>query len=509
VQRAYQLESRALRRCGVDIGFRRGYPRGAVKDDVRARTSSIGGALALGALLCACGADPGGTAPRCAITAPTRGTLHTTGTRVVDELGRTITLRGVNAGGRSKFAPYAPFDYATDGYDAALAAYLDRAASWGIDVLRVPFSWEAAAPSPGAWDEAYLARFDALLDGAWARGLWTVIDFHQDIYAAALCGDGFPAWTLTDPPAPHHDCPQWSSAYDSDPVVRGAFDAFWADTGGVQTAYRAMWTALIDRERDRAGVIGYEPFNEPSPGTAERTAWEQTTLTPFYGAMAALITARDPGALTFVDTTGFEGVLSSTAITRPAGDGIVLAPHSYDVRALYGGKPDPDVRGRLQRWADLGAAWDVPVLIGEMGAPITNPFIAVHAQRHLDALDALGLGGTWWEYSVATELWNDEDFSIVGADGSDTPVVDELARPFARALAGAVTAIAFDPTTRRWSLTYAPTGDAPTELAVPTRAGPLRIDATGACVDVQDGTVLVQPAPGATSVTVTIEPGGG
>ena len=55
------------------------------------------------------------------------------GTRFRDSLGRVVVLRGVDAGGRSKFAPFAPFDYAAGAYDVALASYMDRAASWGID----------------------------------------------------------------------------------------------------------------------------------------------------------------------------------------------------------------------------------------------------------------------------------------------------------------------------------------------------------------------------------------
>src|SRR6202041_3902502 len=38
------------------------------------------------------------------------------GTRLVDGLGRTVFLRGVDAGGRSKFAPYVPFDFVSGGY---------------------------------------------------------------------------------------------------------------------------------------------------------------------------------------------------------------------------------------------------------------------------------------------------------------------------------------------------------------------------------------------------------
>jgi len=453
---------------------------------------------ALAALLLAgCGGEGGGLpeARRCEIEAPAPGALRVDGPRIVDDAGRAVTLRGVNAGGRSKFAPYMPFED-----PAGLDAYLDRAASWGIDVLRVPFSWNAAEPAPGAWDEDYLARYDALLDGAWARGLWTIVDFHQDVYAEPLCGDGFPSWTLPDPGPPRRDCEDWFMRYD-DADVEAAFDGFWADTGGVRTAFVAMWQRMIDRHRDRPGVIGYEPINEPHDGTASPNEWARTTLTAFYDQMGALIAERDPGAMMFVDTRGIDGVLGTTALQRPAGDHVVLAPHSYDPGALFGWDVDPEVTRRLEPWADLGAAWDVPVLIGEMGITADHADGPIHLRRHLDAMDELGLHGTWWEYSQAAELWNFEDLSIVRADGTETALVDELARPYPRALAGEVVAITHEP----FTIEYRADGDAPSELAVPPRWGALRIGAEGACVAERDGAVLVTAEAQGAMVRISIE----
>src|SRR5579871_341231 len=91
--------------------------------------------------LSGCGGGSGAPADTCSITPPVLASsqLVAKGTELRDALGRVVFLRGVDAGGRSKFAPFVPFDFSANGFDAALAAYLDRAASWGIDVLRVPF----------------------------------------------------------------------------------------------------------------------------------------------------------------------------------------------------------------------------------------------------------------------------------------------------------------------------------------------------------------------------------
>src|SRR5262245_56330920 len=130
-------------------------------------------------LLAGCTPSEGGPGATCMLERPALSDWHlkAEGTRFVDALGRTVFLRGVNVGGRSKFAPFAPFEF-TD-YGAALDSYMDRAASWGITAARVPFVWEAMEPQMGQYDEQFLARYDQLLDAAWKRGIYTVVDFHQ------------------------------------------------------------------------------------------------------------------------------------------------------------------------------------------------------------------------------------------------------------------------------------------------------------------------------------------
>ncbi|MFS8070721.1 MAG: glycoside hydrolase family 5 protein, partial [Byssovorax sp.] len=309
-----------------------------------------------------------------------------------------MVLRGVNAGGRSKLPPFAPFDFQGNAYDEALESYLDRAASWGINTLRVPFTWEAVEPAEGTDDEAFLKRYDALLDAAWKRGMFTIVDFHQDIYAAVLCGDGFPAWTLPGPhPAPHHDCPGWGGKYLTDPAVRAAFDAFWADGSPARAAYEKLWDRMVARYRDRPGVIGFEPFNEPAPGTADPDLWAATTLTTFYTEIGARIRKAAPTSLVFVDGSGVDSVLVATSLTRPAGEGFVFAPHYYQPSALNDLTPNPKgVRGALLRWANVGKKWNVPVLLGEFGATNGTPDAAAYLTAHFDALDELGMSGTQW-----------------------------------------------------------------------------------------------------------------
>jgi endoglycosylceramidase len=354
-------------------------------------------------------------------------------------------------------------------------------------------------------DETFLSHYDAYVDAAWARGIRVVVDFHQDVYAERLCGDGFPDWTIPDPkPAAKSDCPMWPLEYEQDADVIGAFDRFWASGSSVQAAYASMWDRMVQRYKDRPGVVGFEPINEPDSGSADSTTFEATTLTDFHTAMIARIHAAAPSSLVFFDPTGLAGTFAVTGLNRPVGDGIVFAPHFY---AAVGNSQDAVTNG-LMTWSTLGQSWNVPVFVGEFGASNTKSNVITLMNEHWNALDALSMNGTEWEYSVSTTSWNEESDTLVDAQGNEHPVAAVVIRPFARAIAGDGITSTFDPATSTYSLAFTPVSGT-SEVSVPSRAYPNGFDLaiTGACADAtHDGTLLVSPAPSATSVTVTLTP---
>jgi endoglycosylceramidase len=443
--------------------------------------------------------------PTCSIAqpAPPDWRLYADGQFLRDGLGRIVYLRGVNAGGRSKFAPNMPFDYAPLSFDTALASYMDRAKTWGIDSMRVPFVWAAVEPTQGTDDQDFFMRYDALLDAAWARGIWTVVDFHQDVYAENFCGDGFPAWTLPGtPPAPHHDCPNWSLEYVNDADVVAAFDAFWAKGSSVQAAFASLWGRIAARYKDKPGVLGFEVINEPSSGSVQAAPFSMTTLTAFHSAMVAELRAAAPSSLVFVDPLGIDGLSLETALMRPTGDGIVFAPHFYPIVH----DPTQVLPELMASWVPTGAMWNVPVWVGEFGLSRDADGALPYLEAHFDAFDTLGIGGAAWEYSVAAEEWNSETNSVVAADGTEYPVAAALIRPFARAVAGEGVSASFDTTSLTFTLGYEPAGGI-TEVSLPARAYPngFEIELTGACVDSSHaGELLLRPDPSATTVSLKV-----
>lgn len=486
----------------------------------------------LATALSACGGESASAPPRCTIARPTlsSGRLRADGTRFRDEHGRVVTLRGLNTGTRSKWAPYAPFDFAQPdpggaSYRAALARYLDGAASLGVNVLRVPFSWQGLEPERGRLDEAYLARYDLFLDEAWKRGLRTIVDFHQDVYAENFCGDGFPAWTIDaggQPlPAPHHDCKDWFLGY-STPEVKRAFDRFWADGGGIQADYVAMWKRMVARHKGRAGVVGFEPINEPSEGSAERALFEPSTLTSFHGKMAMLINAEAPEALVFVDPLGITSALHSTLLLQPPGKNLVYAPHYYQGGTISGGAGNPRLLvPDLTMLKQTGDLWKVPTFVGEWGSGNESGDARDYVTAHLGAFDALELSGTEWEYSLSAERWNLEPLNIAldpqpgDREARFREVAGAWLRPTAVAIAGTPVEVTWDAESFAFTLRYqaaSSASDGPegvTEISLPGAAVPSgKVRALeGACYDDQTpGVLLLRANPSGGEVRLDYGP---
>jgi endoglycosylceramidase len=442
------------------------------------------------------------------------------GGRLRDEHGRDVQLRGVNTGGRSKWAPFVPFPIDAEAELPAVQAAADeffaRLPPWGINVVRMPFSWEGVEPIEGMYDQRYLDRYAAMVEAAWGRGIRVVVDFHQDVYASPFCGDGFPPWTLPgEPGPPRRDCPDWGLKYVIDNEVRGAFDRFWADEGGIQAKFFAMWGQMIERIGDHPGVVALEIVNEPGWGTAQDiTEWKEATLNPFHTEAVAELRARAGDELLIVyNNPGVEALdLQPMVHMRPEGEGIMYGPHLYDPGLIQG---DPGIgmmpEVLLGQFAEFSAEAGVAVLVGEFGIGAGAPGGPEWLTRALVEIDARRLSATMWECSQSAELWNEEDLSLLAADGSERAAVEIFVRPYLRAVAGTFVAFAWDgaTATARWTgdggvteiaLPQRRFPDVPEDIALKTVSGP-----DGACFtrDAERGELRVK-APAGAEIEVTI-----
>jgi endoglycosylceramidase len=413
--------------------------------------------------------------------------LTVNGTRLLDAEGREVILRGVNAGGRSKFAPFFPFEFRESGlpdqaaaapFEDALAEYLERVQSWGLDVLRLPFSWEALEPVRGTYDDVYLERYGAMIDAAANRGLRVIVDFHQDVFAGPYCGDGFPIWTLPKPvPDVPDDCSGWFLGYMNNENVREAFDRFWSNQDGLRDAFGDMWRHLAGRLWPREGVIGFEVINEPGFGTADEEDWSKNVLEPFYVEMAGVIRENAPGAPVFFDSTGNSSFTAETPLDRPLAEGMIFAPHYYDPSVYINGYSGASLSEPIGRLKTQAEEWGIPVILGEFGDKKNDPRAPEYVKLAFDALDEHLMHGTLWEYSCAVEDWNNEGFGIVAADGVEEPQVTAVIRAYPAAVAGTISSYSYDAKKRTGVLVFDALAGGITEIVVPTRLYQTGLDA--------------------------------
>jgi endoglycosylceramidase len=410
-------------------------------------------------------------------------------------------FRGANVSGRSKFAPFLPFDD---------PACFDRLASWGWNAVRLLVMWEGLEPERGIYDDAYLDALKALAVAAGERGLYVIVDFHQDLFSRGLGGDGAPSWA-TEATKPSEPGRAWFFRYLTRPTVGRAFERFWRDDDGLRTSMLACMGRVMRVMSEVPAVIGYDAFNEPM-GTVSALlggALERQSLPEFYDACIRLRDEIDPTRLLFIEPSPFAAFGAPVRLPRMSAPNLVFAPHLYDAAAIVGARYVPMLSLfplSLQRIERAARRIETPLLIGEFGVLNGVRGGARMMEDECRLLDRAFASWTVWHYNPTDIDWNDEDASIVTPSGGDRPWTGALVRPYPRALAG-------EPIRWEsgddgpWKLSYRAIGDAPTEIVIPTRwAGSgCRVRVEGADSRWRDATLLAIENARAETVVVEIE----
>jgi hypothetical protein len=402
--------------------------------------------------------------------------LTTRGDVLIDEIGRTVILRGVNIGGRSKMPPFLPFEIADAGDISGKAdTLMAKVRALGANAVRLTFSWEALESVRGTFDAEYLRRYRLLLDAAQKADLYVIVDFHQDVFHAAFCGDGFPEWALGNIThgAPHYDCsfPFWSLPYfDPASTVSQAFDRLWSNTDGLLDAFEATWRHVAREVGRHPAVAAFEVINEPGVGSTALDTAGKTVLPPLYDRIAAVIEA-EAGAAAIVGDEPVSSTADVQYLARPTHPRFAYGPHYYDGATLLGIGPLDANRIRTAVTAVLvrAAGWGAPTIVGEFGAPNSVSFKSEYLAAIFDALDAGRASALLWDVSLSDQKWNNEDFGPLLSDGTETAWAGILDRPAPRAIDGTITSFAWDTAAKQFSLAVSSAGDGISEVYLPVR----------------------------------------
>lgn len=464
----------------------------------------VASALVLGGTACSDDDDPGAVPADGEVAAddgsevPTDGgmpRLHATrGERpgIFDTEGRQVVLRAVNVNMLAEYAqnnPDLPTTQPLSGDD------WDQIAAEGFDAVRLLVSWSRLEPERGQIDAAYVEEIRQAVGDAANRGLYTVVDMHQDAwgpyvgspegtqcaegYEPSTGWDGAPEWA-TPSPAEFDSCR--STGADAKPgseLVTEAWHRFYTDADGVQGRLVAVWEHLASALADAPSVAGYDLLNEPGHGRAETApsglVAEFPALGDFYArAIDAIRAAEDDAGIDPRPILVEPTVLGSPPPVGFSDDpGVVYAPH------VYGGSI-VSILTVDQHW-DLVTAqatgFETSLWIGEYGwfdNPATHPELVDRLEQFADREDGalvsgsterapfVPAGSAWWEWSNACgdphrvtdrglvpqgEVWQYR--LLTCPDGEDHGVVPEwravVARAYPRHTPGWITDLASGP----------------------------------------------------------------
>ena len=191
------------------------------------------------------------------------GPLHADGRWFRDSHGRVVVLHGLFA--VWKGTPFYPPDDATipNGFTDADA---DRYAELGFDAVRLAWFWRGLEPAKDQFDPAYLAGIAAVQQKLSRRGVFTVLDSHQDGFGDRFNGLGFPDYVTYDDGLAFDPRLVFPLNYIS-PATQRAFDNFYANKGDAWHWYGRAWQVMSLRLGRDPMLVGYDLMNEPWPGT--------------------------------------------------------------------------------------------------------------------------------------------------------------------------------------------------------------------------------------------------
>src|SRR4051794_33426696 len=183
---------------------------------------------------------------------------------LTDNQGRVVVLHGFNM-----VAKLPPYDVQQAGFGDDDAAFLQR---HGFTTIRLGVIWKRLEPAPGKFDDGYLESVAATVATLAQHGIYSLIDFHQDMWNEKFQGEGAPDWAINDDGLPAQPPAGFPGNYFAMPALWRAFDNFWNNAevaSGVrlQDAYADAWQHVATSFRNNVAVLGYALLNEPFPGS--------------------------------------------------------------------------------------------------------------------------------------------------------------------------------------------------------------------------------------------------
>lgn len=432
---------------------------------------------------------------------------------MVDSYGRVRIFHGFNS-------VYKSFPW----YDQQIMnqTRLDLFKEWGLNCVRLGMMWKGLEPQRDQYNETYLAVINDAVQLLKTRGIYSLLDSHQDVFSAAdsvcpskICYNGIPDWVSDKFSPPFRAFPwpfkqidfhNWPLAYLTSSVSH-AFQQFYDNKDGVLEQFGKFWKKVADEFKNETSILGYELMNEPwagdiysnperlLPGYAGREV-----LLPVYNFLFSQISSVDDHTNIFYEPvtwaiysdlrdlgTGFEhlpggkasenrAVLSYHYYCWPLFDKDMSTDYPFYLRILCDKFFGSRIFSKLLKDVSISKG---SLFLTEFGlcAPdnrsssmntIECDFVLDKADEHMQS----------WMY------WDSSFFLPSGA--INTPLLESFARPYSQATSGIPQHMHFDIPSKTFSFSFLndPSITPPTEIFLPKLHYPSRVEVTVSPIDV-------------------------
>jgi endoglycosylceramidase len=382
-------------------------------------------------------------------------------------------LHGVNM--VSKRPPYTP---SAQGFGEDDAAFLQRN---GFNTVRLGVIYKGVEPTPGAYDDAYLNDIAATEADLARHGVFSQLDFHQDMYNERFQGEGWPDWAVQDDGLPNTPQAGFPANYFAMPALIRAFDHFWAnDPGpggiGLQDRYAAAWAHVASRFVAARHTLGFDLLNEPWPGTPWGTCltlngcpgFDTGMMGPFYRRVFDRIRAVERQKLTWYEPNVLFNFSADTNIPALGDHAAGFSFHFYCTPGLaappYNLASCDEQNDHVLDNADKRAqATGDALMLSEFGA--TDDLATIRANVKL--ADKHMVSWQYWHYCECQDpTTTGTGAQAVVVDPAQPPTganvkqakLDVLAEPYPQVVAGTPAGYAFDEATRTLTLAYSTKG---------------------------------------------------
>jgi len=422
---------------------------------------------------------------------------------MVDVHGNTRIFHGVNA--VQKLPPFLPTSGSFDVIHSLADSDLTSLTGWGFNVVRLGVLWSAVTPTAdidgvGVVNVTYLAEVKSLIAKLEARGIYTIVDAHQDNLNPQTCGEGMPNWVFdyalsevgfnrSDPrtafpkPLPY-DIPLGADGLpDRDrceayqfSTEGGAYEVIAAWTAlytkpEIYGAFASFWGTVAEALTGIPGVLGYELLNEPWPSL--ELFDDKKSLLPMYKLAAERIRQFDTETIILFEPISFDSyfsVFNHIPDFPPYGiegpkyqDRQLFAYHSYC--ADFGNSTAKNLPLSCQIILSKSWPWVKETLaqyhlggfLTEWGAVGDSAVSLKLLQTQADSADEQFQSWTYWTYKSFDDITtaNPASETFFKPDGSlQTAKVKALARSYAQQIAGMPTNMGFIPSTGLFNVDY-------------------------------------------------------